>query len=111
MNRLQRISQVLVVLLSFGFLSVNTLAQSAKTLEEVIITAQKKEESLLDSAIDVSVFSGEDLQKYSVSDMSGVALVTPGLTFQNTVSGHRFILGESVPVYRKRVWIPGLQST
>ena len=84
MNRLQRIPQVLVVLLSFGFLSVNTLAQSAKTLEEVIITAQKKEESLLDSAIDVSVFSGEDLQKYSVSDMSGVALVTPGLTFQNT---------------------------
>ena len=65
MNRLQRIPQVLVVLLSFGFLSVNTLAQSAKTLEEVIITAQKKEESLLDSAIDVSVFSGEDLQKYS----------------------------------------------
>ena len=53
-------------------------------LEEVIITSQKKQESLLDAAIDVSVFSGEDLEKYAVTDMSGVALVTPGLTFQNT---------------------------
>ena len=84
MNSLQRISQVIVLLLSFSFISTNTLAQSTKTLEEIIITSQKKEESLLDSAIDVSVFSGEDLQKYAVSDMSGVALVTPGLTFQNT---------------------------
>ena len=84
MNSLQRISQVIVLLFSFCFFSTNTLAQSTKTLEEIIITSQKKEESLLDSAIDVSVFSGEDLQKYAVSDMSGVALVTPGLTFQNT---------------------------
>ncbi len=59
-------------------------AQSQPVLEEVIITSQKKQESLLDAAIDVSVFSAEDLEKYAVTDMSGVALVTPGLTFQNT---------------------------
>ena len=61
-----------------------SVAQSQPVLEEVIITSQKKQESLLDAAIDVSVFSGEDLEKYAVTDMSGVALVTPGLTFQNT---------------------------
>ena len=71
-------------ILSLCVLSSNTLAQSSKTLEEIIITAQKKEESLLDSAIDVSVFSGEELEKYAISDMSGIALSVPGLTFQNT---------------------------
>ena len=71
-------------MLSLCVLSGNTLAQSSKTLEEIIITAQKKEESLLDSAIDVSVFSGEELEKYAISDMSGIALSVPGLTFQNT---------------------------
>ena len=71
-------------MLSLCVLSGNTLAQSSKTLEEIIITAQKKEESLLDSAIDVSVFSNDELEKYSITDVSGIALSVPGLTFQNT---------------------------
>ena len=79
-------------------------AQSQPVLEEVIITSQKKQESLLDAAIDVSVFSGEDLEKYAVTDMSGVALVTPGLTFQTPASGHRFICGEWARAYLRRVW-------
>ncbi len=74
----------ITLLCSLCFISGHTISQSSKTLEEIIITAQKKEESLLDSAIDVSVFSGDELEKYAVTDMSGVALVTPGLTFQNT---------------------------
>ena len=81
LDRLGALSSALVV----AALSPSmAFAQSPPMLEEVVITSQKKQESLLDAAIDVSVFSGEDLEKYAVTDMSGVALVTPGLTFQNT---------------------------
>ena len=83
LDRLGALSSALVVA---ALLPSTALAQSQPMLEEVVITSQKKQESLLDAAIDVSVFSGEDLEKYAVTDMSGVALVTPGLTFQNTVS-------------------------
>ena len=81
LDRLGALSSALVV----AALSPSmAFAQAQPVLEEVVITSQKKQESLLDAAIDVSVFSGEDLEKYAVTDMSGVALVTPGLTFQNT---------------------------
>ena len=85
-DNFQLLRHAAFILVSIGVLSSNTLAQSSKTLEEIIITAQKKEESLLDSAIDVSVFSGADLENYAINDVSGVALSTPGLTFQNTGS-------------------------
>ena len=81
---LERLGAVLSALLVAALLPSMAFAQSQPVLEEVVITSQKKQESLLDAAIDVSVFSGEDLEKYAVTDMSGVALVTPGLTFQNT---------------------------
>jgi iron complex outermembrane receptor protein len=63
---------------------VETSAQSGRVLEEIIITSQKKSESLLDAAIDVSAFSADDLGNYGIDDISGIALAVPGLTFQNT---------------------------
>ena len=81
LDRRGALSSTLVVA---ALLPSMALAQSQPVLEEVIITSQKKQESLLDAAIDVSVFSGEDLEKFAVTDLSGVAAVTPGLTFQNT---------------------------
>ena len=83
-SSLERLGAVSSALVVAALLPSLALAQSQPALEEVIITSQKKQESLLDAAIDVSVFSAEDLEKYAVTDMSGVALVTPGLTFQNT---------------------------
>ncbi len=71
-------------MLSLCVLSSNTLAQSSTTLEEVIVTAQKKEESIQDAAIDISVLSDDDILNYGIMDISGVALSTPGITFQNT---------------------------
>ena len=83
-SSLERLGAVSSALVVAALLPSLAFAQSQPVLEEVIITSQKKQESLLDAAIDVSVFSAEDLEKYAVTDMSGVALVTPGLTFQNT---------------------------
>lgn len=62
----------------------NSIGSSGRALEEVIITAQKKQQSLLDAAIDVSAFSADDLGNYGIDDISGIALAVPGLTFQNT---------------------------
>ena len=35
--------------------------EARSVLEEVVVTAQKKEQSLMDAAIDVTAFSGEQL--------------------------------------------------
>ena len=53
-------------------------------LEEVVVTAQKKEQSLMDVAIDVTAFSGEQLTVSGIDDVFGISKAIPGLTIQNT---------------------------
>lgn len=57
-------------------------AQNAKTgvaLEEVVVTAQKRSESLQDAPITVNVLSGEKLEQAQISDIRSLAQYTPGL--------------------------------
>ena len=53
-------------------------------LEEIVVTAQKKEQSLMDAAIDVTAFSGEQLTVAGIDDVFGISKAIPGLTIQNT---------------------------
>ena len=65
-SSLERLGAFSSALIVAALLPSMALGQSQPVLEEVIITSQKKQESLLDAAIDVSVFSGEDLEKYAI---------------------------------------------
>jgi iron complex outermembrane receptor protein len=51
------------------------------TLQEVVISAQKREESLQDVPISVTVFSQEKLDLMGVGNLNGVQESTPNLTF------------------------------
>ncbi|MBB3047164.1 iron complex outermembrane receptor protein [Litorivivens lipolytica] len=66
--------------------SLTAIAQPADnrsaTIEEVIVTAQKVEESLQDTPVSVSAFGAEDLQQIGVSEAKDVANFTPGLTMR-----------------------------
>ena len=59
-------------------LALPTLAQAqAPALEEVLVTAQKRTESLQDVPVSVSAISGDQVREGMISGMSDVALETP----------------------------------
>lgn len=58
--------------------STGALAQTA-TLEEVIVTATKRAESLQDIGVTVNAFSSETIQDAGINDVGDVAVLTPSL--------------------------------
>jgi iron complex outermembrane receptor protein len=55
-------------------------------LEEVVVTAQRREETLQSAAIPINAASGEDLLKAGISDATGLGKISPALTI-NTGGG------------------------
>jgi len=49
-------------------------------LEEVIVTAQKREENVQDVPIAISVFSETELDRLGIVDLAGISLRTPGFS-------------------------------
>lgn len=72
---------------SFGLnlgLAVLTLgicqASSAQVLEEVVVTAQKRQQSLQDVPVSVSVTSGKQLEAFSISGLEELSESLPNVT-------------------------------
>ena len=49
-------------------------------LEEIVVTAQKREQSLQDTAVAVTAVRGDDLQANSIYDISRLEILVPGLS-------------------------------
>ncbi len=63
-----------------GLLGISLGAQAQQpVLEEVIVTAQKREQNLQDVAIAVTAFSGDQVSAANISQLGDVAVRTPGL--------------------------------
>jgi iron complex outermembrane receptor protein len=60
---------------------------AADVLEEVIVTARKREESLQESPVAVSVMTGEALQESGMRDIIKLAEVVPNLNFNTGGAG------------------------
>lgn len=52
-------------------------------LEELVVTARKREERLQDVPLSITAFSAEDIERGSLDTISDLALVTPGLNMSN----------------------------
>jgi len=63
-------------------------------LEEVIVTAQKREQSVNDISMAVTAFRGDDLEKMGLSDTRDMAGLVPGLTMARS--------GQGTPIYTLR---------
>jgi iron complex outermembrane receptor protein len=61
-------------------------AQEA-VLEEVIVTAQRREESLQLTPISVTAFSGGQIDDLSIDDLAGIGNYTPNTNFSNSPAG------------------------
>ena len=70
------------ILFSFVFLALSVTSQE---IEEVVVTATKKEESLQDVAIAIDAFTGEDISEQLIYDMDDIAEQVPGLSVGKSV--------------------------
>ncbi len=61
-------------------------ASAAKVLEEVIVTATKREQAVNDIAVAVSAYGGEELRQSGIRDVGQVVQVNPSLSFSSTES-------------------------
>ena len=57
----------------------------SQEIEEVVVTATKKEESIQDLAISVEAFSASDIDNNMVEDFSDLAEVVPGLIIDKAI--------------------------
>ena len=64
----------------------NDSSNSGEQLQEVVVTAEKREENLNKVPISVSVLGRDEMEERNIVSMADVAAVTPGVDFQNTGS-------------------------
>src|SRR5690606_1955000 len=90
-----------LALLSAALLPIAATAQdsrSSRALEEIVVTAQKREQNLQDVPISIQAFSEDMLKNAGVHKVEDLALVTPGLTMtKQLVSNTPFIRGVGSP--------------
>jgi iron complex outermembrane receptor protein len=74
---------------SFAQTAMPGAGQSADQggLEEIVVTARKREEALLDTPIAISAFSAERLQSQGIATLDDMAKFTPSVTINNSSSG------------------------
>jgi iron complex outermembrane receptor protein len=80
--------------LSAGTLAAILLATSVAShaqnvLEEITVTAQKREQSIQDVGLSVTAFSGDDLKEYGLQDSFDVARMTPGVHISGNNGGQK----------------------
>ena len=86
--RASRVAAFAAALLFFG---ESALAQ----VEEIVVTAQKREQGANDVGITINAFTGEQLRDAGFSSAEDMALLTPGLTVNETAA-------TGVPLYTIR---------
>ena len=69
----------LVLLLLFGFTRVAVVQAQGSVLEEITVTAQKREQSIQDVGISITAFSGEQMRTLGFEDSFDIARMTPGV--------------------------------
>ena len=80
-------SAAVVGAVAFGFAGVASAQDGqASSVDDIIVTAQKREQSLQDVPIVVTSLSAEALEDAGVRDIKDLQILTPGLTVTSTTS-------------------------
>ena len=73
---------LILLLLSAAILSPGPLlAQTEGTLDEILVTAQRREQSLQDIPVAVTAFDGETLRRANITEASQYLSLTPNVAF------------------------------
>jgi len=77
------------------FIPVSTALAQSTTLEEVVVTATKREETLQNVPITMQAFTSEELERYNIRNATEISRLAPNLNvvIQNAMSHHIVIRG------------------
>jgi len=89
MFKKSKVSEAVFLAISASALSVTAQAQSA--IEEVVVTATKREESLQDVPIAVTALTGQDLEELGITNFSDYVMQLPGVTAGGSGPGQNTI--------------------
>jgi outer membrane receptor protein involved in Fe transport len=79
-------SAAVVGAVAFGFAGTAAAQDQASSVDDIIVTAQKREQSLQDVPIVVTSLSAEALDDAGVRDIKDLQILTPGLTVTSTTT-------------------------
>lgn len=77
------------LLAPFGTVQVSFAEPSTTPMAEVVVTARKREESLLEVPIAITAVSAEALADYNIKDLGDLQNITPGFQLSETASFRR----------------------
>src|ERR1700691_1954208 len=60
---------------------------SESTLEEIVVTAEKRSSTIQDTPISISALSGEQLQQQGISGITGIVQAIPGISMRTAGPG------------------------
>ena len=102
----RRLVTLFLVFCAWTLLSNVSVAQGQARLEEVIVSARKKAESLQEIPISLTVFSEERLKHEGISGLGDIASRVPGLTIEPFP-----INGASLRIYIRGIGLGDIQVT
>ena len=87
-------NSVVLPLTVFGFLAAASSNAGAQGIEEIIVTAQKREQSLQDVPISITTFAGEFLEDSGIDTLQQLGQYTPNLSLASSgqLANNRIIL-------------------
>ena len=89
MDNFKRIA--LAFLATAVFTSFNDVTAQEVEVEEVVVTATRREESLQDVALSAQALTSEDLEAQQVTEMYDLGDLTPGIAFAPTIGTGYFV--------------------
>ncbi len=100
MTRTMTWGSIVLGLFGCGYIgAVSAQAQEANSLEEIVVTAEKRENTVQKTPISITALSGADLAAQGIVSTDALAAITPGLTIQKEVIGKVVIRGVGTENY------------
>src|SRR5215207_9060659 len=62
-------------------------ADEAVTLEDIVVTARRRDERLIDAPVAITAVSGKKLEAYNVTSFTDIATLVPSLVAGRAASG------------------------
>ena len=79
---------ILIAPFTVGATAVSAQEDRATALEEVIVTAQKREESLQDAPLAITAFTADDMERFGSIEFGDIADLAPNFTLRKQTASH-----------------------
>ena len=92
--------------LLLGPVQVNIAFGQEAQLEEIVVTARKREETIQDVPLAITAFTSEEIARRNIQEMRDIALFTPGFNFEDFGGA-----GGTMPVIRGTTQVASFRNT